>query len=54
MTDEVEHRSHRIGVDTGAYSSGKLTALGLEGGDVWHVQTNGSDRSDAVLQHSAR
>ena len=41
MTDEVEHRAHRIGVDTGAYASGKLTALGLEGSEVWHVQTNG-------------
>ena len=42
MTDEVEHRAHRIGVDTGAYSSGKLTALGLQGSEVWHVQTTGT------------
>ncbi|WP_353460960.1 metallophosphoesterase family protein [Sphingomonas faeni] len=54
MTDEVEHRNHRIGVDTGAYASGKLTALGLEGGDVWHLQTNGSDRSNPALEHPAR
>ena len=45
MTDEVEHRGHRIGVDTGAYASGKLTALGLEGGEVWQVQTKGSPGS---------
>lgn len=41
MTDQIERRSHRIGIDTGAYSSGRLTALGLEGDSSWHLQTNG-------------
>ncbi|KQN27189.1 serine/threonine protein phosphatase [Sphingomonas sp. Leaf34] len=47
MTDDIEHRTHRIGVDTGAYKSGKLTALGLEGSDVWHLQTAGPSLEDA-------
>jgi serine/threonine protein phosphatase 1 len=36
---EVEERGSRIGIDTGAYASGKLTALGLEGGERWYLQT---------------
>jgi serine/threonine protein phosphatase 1 len=31
--DEVEERGSRIGIDTGAYASGRLTAIGLEGGE---------------------
>ena len=37
--DEVEERGSRIGIDTGAYASGKLTALSLEGGERWYLQT---------------
>jgi serine/threonine protein phosphatase 1 len=36
---EVEERGSRIGIDTGAYESGKLTAIGLEGGERWYLQT---------------
>lgn len=36
---EVEWRPHRIGIDTGAYESGRLSALGLEGADRWVLQT---------------
>ncbi|RIV83275.1 serine/threonine protein phosphatase [Aurantiacibacter xanthus] len=32
-------RANRIGVDTGAYASGKLTALALEGGERWFIET---------------
>ncbi len=42
MSEEIEQRGHRIGIDTGAYNSGRLTALGLEGSEVWHLQTNGA------------
>jgi diadenosine tetraphosphatase ApaH/serine/threonine PP2A family protein phosphatase len=35
----VEFRPDRIGVDTGACFSGKLTALGLEGKERWVIQT---------------
>ncbi len=36
---EVEMLPHRIGIDTGGYASGTLTALGLEGEERWLVQT---------------
>lgn len=36
---EVEERGSRIGIDTGAFDSGKLTAIGLEGGERWYLQT---------------
>jgi serine/threonine protein phosphatase 1 len=39
IADTVEFAPHRIGIDTGAYASGKLTALGLEGEQVWQVAT---------------
>ncbi|MEG3171833.1 metallophosphoesterase family protein [Sphingomonas sp. ZB1N12] len=39
MTDEIERRGHRIGIDTGAYASGRLTALGMEGSETWSLQT---------------
>lgn len=35
ISDEAEFRPHRIGIDTGAYMTGKLTALGLEGTASW-------------------
>ncbi|WP_174297321.1 metallophosphoesterase family protein [Sphingomonas bacterium] len=39
MTEAVEWRSHRIGIDTGAYATNVLTALGLESADRWVVDT---------------
>ena len=39
IAPEVEFRPHRIGIDTGAYASGRLTALGLEGVDQWLLGT---------------
>ena len=36
---EVEERGSRIGIDTGAYASGVLTAIGLEGDERWYLQT---------------
>lgn len=35
---ELEHHPHRIGIDTGAYRTGILTALGLEEGQRWFLQ----------------
>ena len=35
----VEQRANRIGIDTGAYRSGVLTALGIEGTDRWLLDT---------------
>jgi serine/threonine protein phosphatase 1 len=39
ITDAVEFKPHRIGTDTGAYMSGRLSALGLELGDTWVIDT---------------
>lgn len=39
IAENVEWRSNRIGIDTGAFASGRLTALGLEGVEQWLVQT---------------
>lgn len=32
---DVDRRANRIGVDTGAYSSGRLSAVGIEGHEMW-------------------
>jgi serine/threonine protein phosphatase 1 len=37
ICDEVEERPNRIGIDTGAFMSGRLTALGLEGTSRWYL-----------------
>lgn len=37
---DVDERPNRIGIDTGAYVTGRLTALGLEGVDRWVLQTD--------------
>jgi serine/threonine protein phosphatase 1 len=42
ISPEVEERSNRIGIDTGAYRSGVLTALALEGSRRWYLQTHES------------
>lgn len=41
ITPEVDEQPNRMGIDTGAYATGKLTALGLEGGERWLLQTAG-------------
>ncbi len=39
VTEQVELCDHRFGIDTGAYESGVLTALCLEGSERWLLQT---------------
>lgn len=36
---DVQETHNRIGIDTGAYNSGVLTALCLEGSDRWYIAT---------------
>lgn len=43
VTPDVDARSNRTGIDTGAYMSGRLTALGLEGTERWSIQTEVED-----------
>lgn len=45
ISEEVDERPNRIGLDTGAYWSGVLTAVGLEGNERWFLQTG--DELDA-------
>jgi serine/threonine protein phosphatase 1 len=39
ITPEVDAWPNRIGIDTGAYASGVLTAIGIEGHAHWFLQT---------------
>ncbi len=39
ISEDVEDRPNRIGIDTGAFASGRLTALGLEAGERWFLST---------------
>ena len=49
ITDDVEERPNRIGIDTGAYRSGVLTALAIDGNERWFIDTRDEprDRSPA-------
>lgn len=40
IAEQIDVRENRIGLDTGAYRSGVLTAMGLEGTERWFVQTD--------------
>ncbi|QPQ54415.1 serine/threonine protein phosphatase [Allosphingosinicella flava] len=39
ISHNVDEQPNRIGIDTGAYASGKLTAMGLEGTKRWYLST---------------
>ena len=39
ISAEVEERPNRIGIDTGAFATGVLTALGIEGAERWYIDT---------------
>lgn len=41
ISDEVVERPNRIGIDTGAYATGRLTALALEGETRWFLEAKG-------------
>lgn len=43
IREKVEQRGNRIGIDTGAYRSGVLTALALEGTDQWFLEARAVD-----------
>jgi serine/threonine protein phosphatase 1 len=47
---EPEVRSNRIGIDTGAYTSGRLTALGLEGRARWTIEARDEGGAITTLQ----
>jgi serine/threonine protein phosphatase 1 len=50
--DRPELATSRIGIDTGAYNTGRLTALGLEGTSRWFIETGFEDGTVRVSQRS--
>ncbi len=50
ISDEVELKTNRTGIDTGAYRTGKLTALCLEGTDKRILQTEQDDSGIRVIE----
>ncbi len=50
--DAPEIVSNRIGIDTGAYRTGRLTALGLEGTSRWLITASENDGTVSVSQRS--
>lgn len=54
ISEEVEFREHRIGIDTGAYASGILTAVGLEGSQRWLIAARDSiEGITTTLKHES-
>lgn len=53
ISAEVEMRSHRIGIDTGAYKTGVLTALYLENRERAILSTSGLTREQLAAQKLA-
>jgi serine/threonine protein phosphatase 1 len=45
IREKVEERPNRIGIDTGAYRTGVLTALAVEGSSHWYLQTEATVRT---------
>jgi serine/threonine protein phosphatase 1 len=50
--DAPDIQPNRIGIDTGAYASGRLTALGLESTSRWLLETSTTDSTVAVSQRT--
>lgn len=54
ICEQVEDTGSRIGLDTGAYRSGILTAIGLQGRQRWYLQAAaGTDNSSTPSGNSA-
>jgi serine/threonine protein phosphatase 1 len=39
ITEDIDEQPNRIGIDTGAFASGRLSAIGLEGDERWYLST---------------
>ncbi len=50
ISDNVDEASGRIGIDTGAYLTGRLTCIGIEGSDRWFLDTSELEPSQSLLQ----
>lgn len=50
ITEQAQVRRNRIGIDTGAYRTGRLTALGLEGTARWIIEVQADEHRCTVSQ----
>lgn len=48
---EVEEKANRIGIDTGAFATGVLTAVAIEGVDRWFIDTRVSEGTAVPAAH---
>lgn len=51
ISRRVEERANRIGIDTGAFATGVLTALGIEGTERWFIDTRVGADADVPATH---
>ena len=42
ISPAIEERKNRVGLDTGAFASGRLSAMGIESADRWFLQAEGA------------
>lgn len=54
IAEEIDERRNRIGIDTGAYRTGRLTALVLEGEERRYIQSIESDGTIEIEHRSSR
>ncbi|MGK6320589.1 metallophosphoesterase family protein [Sphingomonas sp. DT-204] len=55
VSEGIDEQPNRIGIDTGAFATGNLTAIGLEATERWYLSTLGSDAavpSAAIVQQA--
>ncbi|GGI67686.1 metallophosphoesterase [Polymorphobacter multimanifer] len=50
----AEIMPNRIGIDTGAYRTGRLSAVGLEGDQVWTLATGSAPSAELLVPAAAR
>jgi serine/threonine protein phosphatase 1 len=51
ITPRVDVRSNRIGIDTGAYRTGVLTALAIEDSQTWFLDTREETSAERAATH---
>jgi serine/threonine protein phosphatase 1 len=49
INEEVQERPNRIGIDTGAYRTGVLTALAIEGTERWYLDTRPHSSGEGAI-----
>jgi serine/threonine protein phosphatase 1 len=51
ITAEIDERANRIGIDTGAYRSGLLSAVAIEGTERWFLQSRVQTMQSVPVTH---